>query len=127
MGTAREETTIARPADDVWAVVRDFGGLAGWAPGVESCRVEGDDRILTLMGMEIVERLYRRDDDERVLVYGIVSGPVPVEHHEATITVIPEGGSSRVTYDVDTDDAMVDVMRDAYAKTLVALKQKLER
>jgi len=50
MGSATNEIDIDRPADDVWKVVRDFGGLAAWMPGIDSCRVEGDDRILEMMG-----------------------------------------------------------------------------
>src|SRR6202035_2980501 len=84
MGQARAEIEIGRPAGDVWGVVGDFGGIAGWMPGVESCTIDGDDRILAMMGMEITERLERRDDDDRVLVYRIVGG-VPVENHKATI------------------------------------------
>ena len=90
MGKARAEIEIGRTADEVWAVVGDFSGIAGWMPGVESCHIDGDDRVLAMMGMEITERLERRDDDERVLVYGIVGG-VPVGSHQATITVVPEG------------------------------------
>ena len=55
----------------MWAVVGDFGGLGGWLPGVDSCRVEGDDRHLAMMGMEITEHLVRKDDAERQIVYGI--------------------------------------------------------
>ena len=46
MGKARAEIDIDRPADDVWAVVGDFGGIAGWMPGIESCKVDGDDRVI---------------------------------------------------------------------------------
>src|ERR1035441_4266229 len=44
-------------------------------PGVESCRVEGEDRILVTMGMEITERLVSKDDAARVLTYSITNGP----------------------------------------------------
>ena len=91
MGTATNEIDIDRPADDVWKLVRDFGGLAGWMPGIDSCRVEGNDRILEMMGMELTETLVRCDDDARTLVYSIAKSPMPVEHHEATITVTPTG------------------------------------
>ena len=57
MGEARAEITIDRPADDVWAVVGNFGDLL-WMPGIESCELEGDDRILGMFGMRIVERQF---------------------------------------------------------------------
>ena len=128
MGSATNEIDIDRPADDVWNVVRDYGGLAGWMPGIDTCRQDGDDRIIEMMGMELVESLRRCDDDARTLVYGITKSPMPIEHHEATITVTPTGdSSSHVTYAVDVSpDSMTDIMANAYAGALPSLKSKLE-
>ena len=61
MGKARAEIDIERPADEVWAVVGAFGGIASWMPGIESCVVDGDDRVIKTMGMEVTERLERRE------------------------------------------------------------------
>ena len=128
MGSATNEIDIDKPADDVWAVVRDFGGLGGWMPGVDSCRVEGNDRILEMLGMELTETLVRCDDASRTLVYGVTKSPIAVEHHEATIAVTPTGdSSSHVTYTVEVrPDAMVEPMGNAYAGALKALKSHLE-
>ena len=124
MGTARAEIDIDRPADEVWAVVGDFGGIGDWMPGVESCHLDGDDRVLKMGGMEIIERLERRDEEERELVYAIVGG-VPVANHKATITVTPDGKASHVTWDVDTDDELLDMMHQVYQQSLQALKDHL--
>lgn len=124
MAKARAEIDINRPADEVWAVVGDFGGIGGWMPGIESCHVDGDDRVLKMMGMEVIERLERRDDEEREIVYGIVGG-VPVINHKATITVTPQGANSHVTWDVDVDDEMTDMMHQVYQQSLGALKDHL--
>ena len=125
MGEARAEITIDRPADDVWAVIGNFGELT-WMPGVETCELDGDDRILGMFGMRIVERQLARDDEGRTLTYGIVDGDMKPEVHRATIRVMPAGSGSFVTWDVETDDAMVEVMEGAYAGALAALKEKLE-
>ena len=125
MGEARAETTINKPADEVWSTIGDFGGL-DWMPGIDSCRVEGDDRILEMFGMQITERQLRRDDAGRTYTYGIVGAPVQVEKHEATITVNPQGDASHVTWDVVTDDHMVEMMHGSYQGALDALKAKLE-
>jgi carbon monoxide dehydrogenase subunit G len=125
MGKARAEIDIGKPADEVWAVAGDFGGIGGWMPGIESCHVDGDDRILKMMGMEIIERLERRDDEARELVYAIVGG-VPVINHKATITVTAEGDRSHVTWDVDVEpDDMTDMMHQVYQQSLQALKGHL--
>jgi carbon monoxide dehydrogenase subunit G len=125
MGTARAETTIAKPADEVWKVIGNFGELT-WMPGVDTCRLEGQDRVLGMFGMEITEREFEHDDAKRTLTYGIVAGPVQVEKHRATITVNPQGDSSQVTWDVDTDDAMTEMMQKTYQGSLDALKAQLE-
>ena len=125
MGEARAEITIDRPADDVWEKVGNFGDLL-WMPGIESCELDGDDRVLGMFGMRIVERLYARDDEARALTYGIVDGDMKPEVHRATITVMPAGSGSFVTWDVETDDAMVEVMQGAYTGALAALKEQME-
>jgi carbon monoxide dehydrogenase subunit G len=125
VGKARAEIDISKPADAVWAVTGDFGGIGGWMPGIESCVVDGDDRILKMMGMEITERLIRRDDDSREIVYGIVGG-VPVGNHKATITVVPDGDGSHVTWDVEVEpDDMTEMMQGIYQQSLQALKDHL--
>ena len=128
MGSATNEIDIDRPADDVWNVVRDFGGLAAWMPGIDSCRVEGDERILEMMGMELTEKLVRLDEGARTLVYGIAKSPMPIEHHEATNAVTPvDDRSSHVTYTVDVaPDSMTEMMSNAYAGALQALKARVE-
>ena len=125
MGEARAEITINRSADDVWATVGNFGELS-WMPGVETCELDGDNRVIGMFGMRIVEHQYSRDDEHRTLTYGIVDGDMKPEVHRATITVMPAGNGSFVTWDVETDDAMVEVMQGAYTGALGALKEKLE-
>ena len=125
MGEARADITIDRPADDVWAVIGNFGELT-WMPGVETSELDGDDRILGMFGMRIVERQLARDDEGRTLTYGIVDGDMKPEVHRATITVMPAGSGSFVTWDVETDDNMIEVMQGAYTGALGALKEQLE-
>jgi len=125
VGKGHAEITINKPADAVWAVAGDFGGIGDWMPGIESCVVDGDDRILKMMGMEITERLERCDDDAREIIYGIVGG-VPVGNHKATITVVAQGDDSFVTWDVEVEpDDMTEMMQGIYQQSLQALKDHL--
>jgi uncharacterized membrane protein len=126
MATGQAAIDINGSADNVWAVVGDFGGIAGWMPGMESCRVEGENRILETMGMTITERLVSKDDAARALTYAIVDG-APVESHEAVITVTPSGTTSRVTWDVEAvPDDMGNLMVTIYQQALEALKVHIE-
>jgi carbon monoxide dehydrogenase subunit G len=126
MGTGTAQIDIKGSSDDVWALVGDFGGIAEWMPGIESCRVEGDDRIIETMGMTITERLVGRDDGGRVITYSIVDG-APVESHRAVVTVTPAGDGSHVTWEVEaTPDEMADLMTAVYQGTLDELKKRIE-
>lgn len=126
MGTGRAEIDVNGSPDKVWALVGDFGGIGGWMPGIDSCRVEGDDRILETMGMTITERLVSKDDAGRSLTYSIADG-APVESHEAVITVAPSGDGSLVTWVVEaTPDEMADLMATVYQQALEALKTHVE-
>jgi carbon monoxide dehydrogenase subunit G len=123
-GTA--EITIAATPDATWAVVGDFHGLGDWMPGIDESVSEGDDRVLSMMGMSIRERLVGRDDANRSITYSIVDG-APVESHEATITVHDADGSSRVTWDVTAEpDEMAGMMQGIYQSSLEALKHEVE-
>src|SRR5438105_1523960 len=50
MGKGQHELAINRSADDVWKVVSDFGGLAAWMPGIESCELEVGFRLADVVG-----------------------------------------------------------------------------
>jgi carbon monoxide dehydrogenase subunit G len=126
MGSGTAAVDIAASADQVWKVVGEFGGIAEWMPGIETCRVEGDNRIIEMMGMTITERLVAKDDAGRTLTYTIADG-APVESHEAVITVTPTGETAHVTWVVDAKpDDMADLMTGLYQQSLEALKAHVE-
>jgi carbon monoxide dehydrogenase subunit G len=122
MGSAISEIDIDKPADDVWAVVKDYGGLADWSPGIDECTLEGDERTLKMFGLEIVERRLSSDDAKRQLVYSVISG-AGLTHHQATITVTLKDAGSHVTWAVDVEpDEMVGMLKGGYDGALKALK-----
>lgn len=126
MATGTAQIDIKGSADDVWALAGDFGGIASWMPGMESCRLEGDDRILETMGMTITEHLVARDDAARSLTYSIADG-VPIEFHQAVITVTPSGDTTHVTWEVEArPDEMADLMVGVYQGALDELKKRIE-
>ena len=126
MGQRIAEIDINGSPDAVWAVAGDFGGIAGWMPGMDSCRVDGENRILETMGMTITEKLVAKDDARRAITYSIVDG-VPIESHEATVTVTASGDGSHVTWVVNAaPEEMADLMHAVYQQSLEALKANVE-
>jgi mxaD protein len=122
MAAGAVDVTVTAPPDEVWKKVGDFGGLADFFPGIESFRLEGDDRVIGMFGMEIRERLLARDENARVITYSVIEG-VPIDSHTATISVEPEGDGSKViwAYDV-TPDEMAPIFGDTYKAALASLE-----
>jgi len=121
MAEGSVDVTVGAPPDEVWTKVGDFGGLQEYFPGIDTFRLEGDDRVIGMFGMEIRERLIRRDDDTRTITYSVISG-VPVESHEATITVEPEGDGCKITWTYAvTPDEMAPIFGDTYKGALASL------
>jgi carbon monoxide dehydrogenase subunit G len=123
------QTTVAAPADAVWAVVGDFDGIDKLFPALEGLRIEdgpdGHDRVLTMFGMDIRERFISKDDDARVLVYSVLSIPgVDLAHHQGTVSVAEVDGGTEVTWAFDVEpDAMVDLFKGTYAGALADLEK----
>lgn len=122
MAQEQVEVEVAADPDEVWAKVGDFGAVGDFLSGIESLRLEGDDRIIGMFGLEIRERLLERDEQARSITYSVIEG-LPIERHRATITVVPEGKASRVTWSVEVEpDEMAPVFADTYRQALVALQ-----
>jgi len=112
-------TVIDAPADEVWATIRDFNGLATWHGGlVASSEIEdgksGDQvgavRSFKLTdGTHLRERLLSHSDAERSYSYDFQKTPFDVDNYCATIRVTPvtDGNKSFVewwtTFDCDRD------------------------
>lgn len=128
MATIRHHTRIDAPADEVWAVASDFGGLDRWFPGVDACTVDGDVRSVEVMGgaMVLEERLVTSDDELRRLQYALVGEHAP-EHHIATLDVIEDGDGALVIYSTDViPDAMGEIIDGSLAGGIQGLKEHCE-
>jgi carbon monoxide dehydrogenase subunit G len=125
MAAGAVDVTVAAAPEAAWKVVGDFGGLGDFFPGIESFRLEGDDRIIGMFGMEIRERLLSRDEGARTITYSVVEG-VPIDSHRATITVEQEGEGSKVTWSYEvTPDEMAPIFGDTYKAALAQLENTL--
>lgn len=90
-------TVVPAPADEVWALVRDFDGLPSWIPAIVSSSLDfgsaaevGAVRRLTLGdGGVVVERLLALDDLARRYTYEITESPFAVRRYVSTIRVAP--------------------------------------
>jgi hypothetical protein len=127
MGTMRQETWIDRGADDVWALIRDPGGVTAWFPQMTAVKVEGDRRTITLAsGLDLVEDFVVWDALRRFQYR--LRGPLPVEHHLASIDVIADGPDRcLVVYATDVEPhALTLILDGAVNDALAQLKHVME-
>ena len=105
MARSYASTMIDAPADDVWARIRDFNGLATWHSGlVTHSEIEdglagdqvGGVRSFTLGdGTHIRERLLSHSDLERSYTYNFEKTPFDVDNYCATIRVTNASGVAK--------------------------------
>jgi len=103
MASVKVSERIEAAAKDVWELLRDFGGVQRFSPGIEACSVDGEGvgsvRTLTLAGgIRLQERLERFDDAGRTLQYSIVGGPLPFEGYLSTLSVVEEENGCRIEW-----------------------------
>ena len=129
----------AASAADVWRKLSDFGGLAGWMPGVKSCELKGEGigavRTLRMGPMKVVERLESFDTKGRRLSYALLEGPMPVRNFIGTIQVTETGASSchvdwSAAFDLPegvSEERIGPGIEAGYSGALKALKSLVER
>ena len=74
VASLRHERRIAATADVVWNIVRRPESIPTWFPGIVSCTVDGDVRVITTAtGMEIPEKIMTIDSTLRRFAYRVTA------------------------------------------------------
>lgn len=122
MPTVQFSKVLEAPAAHVWALVRDFGGLAAWFPFITHCELKdhaaagqvGAVRINTTEeGALIEETLVELSDRDRRIVYAVTKGDVATLDYQSTLTIHEVTADGRAyadwtaRFDVDGDPAPV--------------------
>src|SRR5204863_8460743 len=126
-GNVGRQVRIARPPDEVWAVVGDPGRIQEWFPGIVASTVEGTRRVVTTgAGIPMPEEIVTHDRIQRRLQYRI-TGPI-FREHLSTLDVLDLGdGTSLVVYAADADPAtMALVIAGAAGNALEHLRDLME-
>lgn len=126
MAEIRTEIVVDRRPDEVWAVVGDPIGLLEFFPHAEG-RMEGEERVASIGGVEMRERILSRDDEARRYDYELVAAPFEFTSHRAWMQVDPEGAGSRVTWVTTIEpDELEPLFGPAFVDALKQLKAGLE-
>jgi hypothetical protein len=96
MARAYTSTVVPAPADEVWAVIRDFNALPDWWPSAsKSSEIEdgkaGDQvsAVRRLGEQRVAEILLMHSDYDRAYSYSMPEPVFPIKNHVATIHVTP--------------------------------------
>ena len=126
-GTVRRHVRIARPADEVWALVGDPVRIPEWFTGITAATVEGSTRVVTTgSGLPMPEEIVTNDPLQRRFQYRITA---PIVHeHLSTLDVIALGDREcLVVYAADADPSTLAlVIAGAAGAALEQLRRTLE-
>jgi hypothetical protein len=120
-------SVIEAPPERVWAVVRDFNGLADWHPAVASSRIENGEpadkvgciRNFALQdGGVIREQLLALSDYDFACSYSILSSPMGVRDYRATLKLIPVTDGRRTFIEWTADFACTPDREDALSRQI---------
>ena len=127
------KTNLDVTADEVWKLIGGFNTLPDWHPAIEKSELEeeGSMRRLSLAGGgTIMEKLEKRDDNEKVYSYSIIDSPLPVSNYNATIRVKDDGEgkttvewSSEFEADGAAENEAMDVIAGIYQAGFDNLKK----
>jgi len=117
--TVVDSVDLSAPADQVWALIGQFGG--GWHPLIANIQVAGTGvgqlrTIETIDGKQIIERLEAIDNPQRFYRYAMISG-VPALDYIGTLDVKPKGAGSSVDWRVQY---WADGQPDLIVRTIIA-------
>jgi carbon monoxide dehydrogenase subunit G len=126
---------IDHPADAVWDVVADFGGLKRWNPAVRRCAMEGSGvgavREFEAGPAVVRERIEEYDPARRVISYSIVSGSsIKARDGHLTIAVQPLGETAcevRWSMRGEPDGVPAEELKQALAKRYNGRIEDLKR
>jgi carbon monoxide dehydrogenase subunit G len=103
MASVKVSDRIDAPADKVWDLIGDFGGISRYSTGFKSVTCEGRGvgavRTITLPNeAQIQERCELLDPVRRTLDYSIVAGSLPLTGYLARIQLFEDGAGTRIEW-----------------------------
>ncbi len=119
-GSVRHQVRLALPPDEVWELVGAPERVHEWFSGIESCTVDGDQRVVvTRSGLPMPEHLLTVDATLWRLQYRITA-PM-FREHLGTIDVLDlEDGTSLVVYSTDAEPAALALVIGGAARAALA-------
>ena len=122
------------PADKVWQAIRSIDRLDVWFPFIETCRVEGKLRYMTIAnnGGNIQDSIEEIGDSQMRLVYLRPVSPFPVSFYQGTVEVFKSyDGLGIVVWTIDFESEpehsaqVAELVKNAISAGLDGMEQDL--
>ena len=89
-----ERVELDCSAEYLWSILSDVG-RSDWVPTIDKIILNGDCRLFEMEGIgTITEKILLKDNEQMILQYSAIETPSPIEHHLATMKIIPDGESA---------------------------------
>lgn len=126
MQTIHLEQEFACAASALWEIVSDVG-RSDWVPMVDAIALEDDVRSFEMKGIgQVKERILEVDHDAQCLRYSAFSTPAKLEHHLATICIVPDGDSCLLQWTVEiSPDFFAGPVRGSMRQSITGLRKVL--
>jgi hypothetical protein len=127
LASLRHEIRVSTPADVVWGVITRPESIPDWFPGITSCTVEGNIRVVTTAsGLEMPEEILTNDPLLRRFAYRITA-PL-YKFHLGVIDVIAIGANdSLCVYSTTAEpDVLALIIAGGTRDALVEIKRLSE-
>ena len=91
-------SVLNAPINAVWPLIRDFGAIGTWLPGVKSCTIEGNDpgdcvgaiRSVEMGDVGLIrEQLLALSDTDYAVTFSIIESALPIWNYHSTILLLP--------------------------------------
>jgi carbon monoxide dehydrogenase subunit G len=136
MASVKISDRINAPADKVWDLVGDFGGIGRFSKGFKSITCTGSGvgaiRTITLPNdTQMQERCELLDAARRTLDYSIIAGALPLTGYLARIQLADDGDATRIEWSSTfepkgiTDAQGIAMVEGIYTGGIKGIKQAL--
>lgn len=126
MHNVKMEEQFACPVEDLWAVVGTLDRV-DWVPGIDSAKLIGDERHMTMAGdQSLVEKIFHHDTANMSIEYGVIESAAGITHHRARLQLAPSASGCSLTWTLEAEpDAFGPIIEQMMRESLTGIHNVL--
>jgi len=122
MHNVEMEEEFACTKADLWAVVGTLDRV-DWVPGIDSAKLIGDERHMTMAGdQSLVEKIYHHDNTTMTIEYGVIDSAVGITHHRARLQLADSPTGCTLNWKLEAEpDAFGPIIEQMMRESLTGI------